>query len=74
MSECLFGENKMSDETVTTTWPDPTPEDLKDETFNRIWNCIKTWDISVPEQYGGYCGATGNHVVAIMNAIKGEKP
>ncbi len=59
--------------TQTTKWPDPKPEDLNDITFNRIWDCIKKWDIAVPEVYGGYCGATGNHVIAIMNAIKGAK-
>ena len=51
-------------------WPDPTPEMLADPEFNRIWNCIKTWDISVPEAYSGYCGATGNHVRAILDALR----
>ena len=50
-------------------WPDPTPEQLQTLWFNRIWDAIKTWDINVPEAYEGYCGATGNHVVHILNAI-----
>ena len=51
-------------------WPDPTAEDLEDPRFEAIWNVIKNWDINVPTQYDGYCGASGNHVVAILNAVK----
>ena len=54
----------------TMPWPDPTLEDLNDDVFNKIWDCVKRWDINVPDVYAGYCGATGNHVKAIMNAIK----
>lgn len=50
-------------------WPDPTPEMLESPLFEAIWQCIKSWDINVPEAYGGYCGATGNHVRAILDAI-----
>lgn len=50
-------------------WPDPTSEMLDDPMFNAIWNCIKTWDINVPEVYDGYCGATGNHARAILDAL-----
>ena len=50
-------------------WPDPTPEMLDSPRFNAIWHCIKSWDINVPEAYGGYCGATGNHVRAILDAL-----
>lgn len=50
-------------------WPDPTPNMLADPKFNAIWDCIKRWDISVPGAYGGYCGATGNHVRAILDAL-----
>jgi hypothetical protein len=50
-------------------WPDPTPEMLQRPDFNAIWNVIKTWDINVPYAYGGYCGATGNHVRAILDAL-----
>jgi hypothetical protein len=51
-------------------WPDPTPEMLDDPVFNAIWQTIKRWDIHVPVVYSGYCGATGNHVRAIFDAIK----
>jgi hypothetical protein len=50
-------------------WPDPTPGMLKSVIFNRVWECIKTWDINVPEVYAGYSGATGNHVRAILDAL-----
>lgn len=51
-------------------WPDPLPEDLKKPEFEAIWQTIKTWDINVPEAYCGYCGASGNHVKAILDALK----
>lgn len=51
-------------------WPDPTPEMLDSPEFEAIWQCIKSWDINVPDAYEGYCGATGNHVRAIMEALK----
>jgi hypothetical protein len=38
--------------------------------FEAVWQCIKTWDINVPEVYHGYCGANGNHVRAILDALK----
>jgi hypothetical protein len=50
-------------------WPDPTPEQLNNPVFEAIWQAIKTWDINVPDAYSGYCGATGNHVAAILKAI-----
>jgi hypothetical protein len=50
-------------------WPDPTPEMLDDPRFHAIWNCIKSWDINVPDVYEGYCGASGNHVRAILDAL-----
>ncbi len=52
-------------------WPDPTPEMLQDPRFEAIWQTIKRWDINVPGAYGGYCGATGNHVRAILDALDG---
>jgi len=55
-------------------WPDPTEAMLKDPLFEAIWQCIKTWDINVPEAYNGYCGATGNHVRAILDAIANSRP
>jgi hypothetical protein len=45
---------------------------LDDPRFNAIWGVIKTWDINVPQVYGGYCGATGNHVRAILDALDGR--
>jgi hypothetical protein len=53
----------------TKEWPDPTPEMLNDPQFEAIWQVIKSWDIHVPEAYSGYCGATGNHVRAILDAL-----
>ncbi len=53
----------------TIPWPDPTPEMLADRKFEAIWQCIKTWDINVPDAYGGHMGATGNHVRAILDAL-----
>jgi hypothetical protein len=51
-------------------WPDPTPEMLKNPVFLAIWQVIKNWDIGVSDAYTGYTGATGNHVRAIMDALK----
>lgn len=56
--------------TYNLAWPDPTPEMLAgNPMFDAIWNAIKSWDINVPGAYNGYCGATGNHVRAIYDAI-----
>lgn len=54
---------------MTDIWPDPTPEMLNSPKFEAIWQCIKRWDINVPNAYTGYCGATGNHVRAILDAL-----
>lgn len=51
-------------------WPDPTPEMLQSREFEAVWQCIKRWDINVPDAYAGYCGATGNHVRAILDALR----
>jgi len=59
-------------------WPDPTPEMLASPEFEAVWQCIKKWDINVPDAYAGYCGANGNHVRAILDALEhvkaSEKP
>ena len=56
---------------ATIDWPDPTPEMLaNDPEFEAVWNCIKSWDINVPAAYSGYCHATGNHVRAILDALR----
>ncbi len=52
------------------TYPDPTPEQLASPEFKAIWEVMKGWDIGVPEWYDGYTGTMGNHVVAILNALK----
>lgn len=58
--------------TPTREWPDPTPAMLETPEFNAIWECIKTWDINVPEVDGDglYSEATGNHVRAILDALQ----
>jgi hypothetical protein len=57
-------------EPATFNYEDPTLEMQTDPLWTAIWNEIKTWDINVPTEYAGYCGATGNHVTAIYKAIK----
>ena len=54
-------------------WRDPKPEELETMDFNAVWDVIKKWDIAVPEEIDGsglYSGATGNHVVSILDALK----
>jgi hypothetical protein len=55
-------------------WPDPTPAMLDSPQFEAIWQCIKSWDIAVPDVYTGHCGATGNHVRAILDALGWQEP
>ena len=50
-------------------WPDPTVEMLNSAEFEAVWQCIKNWDINVPDAYSGYCGATGNHVRSILDSL-----
>jgi len=52
-----------------TSWPDPTAEQIASPEFEAVWQVIKKWDI---ERLAGdgYCGATGNHVVAILTALR----
>lgn len=57
-------------ETHLIPWPDPEPDMYEDPRAEAIWRAINSWDINVPEVYQGYCGATGNHVRAILDAIK----
>lgn len=55
-------------------WESPTEEMLNSPEFEAVWQAIKTWDINVPEVYRGYCGANGNHVRYILEALaKGGK-
>lgn len=57
-------------EPATFNYQDPDSGMRVDVMWNAIWNEIKTWDINVPTEYGGYSGATGNHVTAIYLAIR----
>jgi hypothetical protein len=50
-------------------WPGPTDEMMVSPEFEAVWQCIKKWDINVPNVYAGYCGANGNHVRAILDAL-----
>lgn len=49
--------------------PNPTEEQLESPEFAAIWHVIKTWDVSVPELYEGYCGANGSHVALLLNGL-----
>lgn len=59
-------------EPCTFNYADPTDEMHKDPLWIAIWDEIKTWDINVPTEYGGYSEATGNHVTAIYLAIQAK--
>jgi hypothetical protein len=55
---------------------DPLPYELDLPEFNAVWDCIKKWDIGLPHDvvdgdHQLYSGATGNHVVAILDALRG---
>ncbi len=57
---------------------DPEPNEINTPEFNTIWECIKHWDIGLPYDItvdGGqlYSGATKNHVVAILDALRKNK-
>jgi hypothetical protein len=52
------------------SWADPEPGMYDDPRAEAIWQAIKRWDINVPGAYRGYCGATGNHVKAILDALR----
>ena len=55
-----------------SSWPDPEESHLEDPRFEKIWKTIRSWDINVPHAYNGYCGATGNHVRSILDALDGK--
>lgn len=48
----------------------PTAIDLTDPLFNAIWNVVKDWDVGIPSKHAGHTGATGSHVMLILNAIR----
>src|SRR5579884_2238310 len=68
---CACEHDKQNAPKEESHYQDPTDEMLDNPLWNAIWAEIKTWDINVPSQYAGYCGATGNHVTAIFLAING---
>ena len=54
---------------------DPKPEELGTPEFNAVWGVIKHWDIGTPQDITRegcqlYSSGTGNHVVAILDALK----
>lgn len=56
---------------------DPLPEEINTLKFKAVWNCIKHWDIGLPQDITEdgnqlYSGATGNHVVAVLDALKSD--
>ncbi|HXI40046.1 MAG TPA: hypothetical protein VNH83_08710 [Bryobacteraceae bacterium] len=63
-------EVRSREEIFSPTWLDPEPNMYDDPRAEAIWQAIKSWDINVPSAYEGYCGATGNHVKAIMDALR----
>jgi hypothetical protein len=50
--------------------PNPTEKDLMNPVFNAIWGVIKNWDVNVPTHYHGYTGASGSHVMLILNGMR----
>lgn len=50
--------------------PSPSRSEIDSEEFNALWEIIKTWDISVPEYYGGYTGANGSHVKLLLDGLR----
>ena len=67
--DMVIALNNAEADACTKKWPDPDAEMLKRPEFEIIWQAIKGWDINVPGAYVGYCGATGNHVRAILDAL-----
>lgn len=65
-------EENSASNSFKKSLPNPSKKTQDAPEFNAIWNCIKTWDVNVPEYYEGYCGANGSHVQLILNAIKAE--
>lgn len=56
-------------EPATFNYMEDVPKWMQyDPMFNAIWDEIKTWDINVPTEYGGY-DCTGSNVAAILAAI-----
>lgn len=51
-------------------FPNPLPEDLKTPEFNALWDVVKQWDIAFPAAYDGRTGGEGNHVMALLQALR----
>lgn len=55
------------------SYRDPLPSEIDTPEFNAVWDCIKKWDIGLPldiiDGHQLYSGATGNHVMAILDAL-----
>jgi len=66
-------QQNVGHEDYSRPWPDPTPEMVASPEFEAVWQCIKKWDISVPDAYFGRCHANGNHVRAILDALAAER-
>jgi hypothetical protein len=69
-----WAEVEKRRQTKTGNYQDPSSEMLKDPLWNAIYEEIRDWDINVPSEYTGYCGALGNHATAIYNAIGKLRP
>jgi len=57
---------------------DPKPQETETVEFEAVWNVIKNWDIGLPEDCGPegtqlYAHGTGNHVMAILDALNESK-
>ncbi len=61
--------NDADDDRLFEKMPNPTSETMETAEFEAVWQCMKTWDISIPSHYQGYCSANGSHVQMILNAL-----
>ena len=53
----------------TRPWPAPTIEDYASLAFQRVWDCVRRWDINVPDAYAGYRLGSGAHAKEILAAL-----
>ena len=75
MLDCIADISDENKRIARVAWRDPLPYELDLGEFNAVWECIKNWDIGLPFEItiqGAqlYSGATGNHVVAILDALR----
>jgi hypothetical protein len=71
-AECRSFATPTNPKTYSMEMPDPNDQDLEDPLFNAIYQAIKTWDVNVPDAYGGYCGANGSHAKIILDAVRSQ--